>query len=219
MRKLCLVLVGLFLVTGCGDGKEENLLGINYQIDSNQTELTYEVSNPVAAIYVKDYGSIVIELYPEIAPNTVNNFISLTNEGFYDNNTFHRLDKEFVLQGGDPTGKGTGGPNYSIKGEFSNNEIENDLSHTTGIVSMARSREYDSGGSQFFIMLNDAPSLDGDYAAFGKIIDGWDTIEMMKEEAVVEDEIMGTLVNNFTIEKTVIDLNAFTPGEVEKITE
>src|SRR5699024_526104 len=132
----------------------------------NEAELKqYDTKNPVVAMYIEDYGSIVIELYPEIAPNTVNNFISLVKSGFYDNNTLHRLVSGFVLQGGDPNGMGTGGPGYTIKGEFSANGVENNLKHTKWVVSMARSQDYDSAGSQFFIMLGTAESLDGEYAA------------------------------------------------------
>ena len=112
-------------------------------------------------MYIKNYGSIVIELYPDVAPNTVNNFIYLVKSGFYDNNTFHRLVEDFVLQGGDPTGTGTGDPGYSIKGEFTSNGIENKLKHTERVVSMARGTDKNSAGSQFFIMLGEAQELDG----------------------------------------------------------
>ena len=131
MKKILLVFVTiatLFTLTGCG--VKEDLLGISYDVDGNETTLDqYDTKNPVVAMYVEDYGSIVIELYPDVAPNTVNNFISLVKSGFYDNNTFHRLVKDFVLQGGDPNGNGTGGPGYTIKGEFSKNGFENDLKH------------------------------------------------------------------------------------------
>ncbi|MEW9107349.1 peptidylprolyl isomerase, partial [Paenibacillus sp.] len=116
-------------------------------------------------------------LYPDKAPNTVNNFISLVNKGFYDGTIFHRVIPGFMIQGGDPQGIGIGGPGYSIKGEFSNNGVENDLKHTEGVLSMARSQDPNSAGSQFFIMVADAPHLDGDYAAFGKVIKGMETAQ------------------------------------------
>jgi peptidyl-prolyl cis-trans isomerase B (cyclophilin B) len=152
-------------------------LNINYEIEGNEMNLEkYNTTNPVVAMEIENYGSIVIELYPEVAENTVNNFISLVKSGFYDNNTFHRLMPGFVLQGGDPNGQGNGGPGYHIKGEFTANNYPNNLKHTEGIVSMARSNSYDSAGSQFFVMLGTAEHLDGQYAAFGKIIDGMDNI-------------------------------------------
>ena len=133
--------------------------------------------NPIVTLEVADYEPIKIELYPEIAPNTVNNFISLVNQGFYNGLTFHRIIKGFMIQGGCPDGNGTGGPDYSIKGEFSGNGFKNDLKHTAGVISMARSMMPDSAGSQFFIMHKDAPHLDGQYAAFGKVIEGLDVVD------------------------------------------
>ena len=165
-------------------------------------------------MYIKKYGSIVIELYPDVAPNTVNNFIYLVKSGFYDNNTFHRLVEDFVLQGGDPTGTGTGGPGYTIKGEFTSNGIESKLRHTERVVSMARGTDKNSAGSQFFIMLGEAPELDGDYAAFGKVIDGWDNILRIVENEEVEDE---NLKNNLTIVKALVDTKGKTYKEPEKI--
>lgn len=199
---------------------KEDLLNINYDIDGNETSLKkYETSNPVVAMYVKDYGSIVIELYPEIAPNTVNNFISLVKNKFYDKNTFHRLVKDFVLQGGDPEGTGTGGPGYKIKGEFTANGFENNFKHEKGVVSMARSQENDSAGSQFFIVLEDASTLDGSYATFGKVIDGWSNIDNIIENETIKNEETGQLSNNLTIKKAVIDLKGKKYKEPEKIEE
>ena len=117
-------------------------------------------------------GKIEIELYPDIAPNTVNNFLSLVRKKFYDGTTFHRIIPKFMIQGGDPKGDGTGGPGYCIKGEFTSNHFQNDLKHTRGVVSMARAVNPNSAGSQFFIMVDDAPYLDGEYAAFGKVVSG-----------------------------------------------
>lgn len=118
-----------------------------------------------------------LELYPEIAPNTVNNFIHLVKRGFYDGLTFHRVIRGFMIQGGDPNGNGTGGPGYFIKGEFTYNNFKNDLKHTAGVISMARTQQPDSAGSQFFIMHKAAPHLDGSYAAFGKIIEGMSVVD------------------------------------------
>lgn len=126
--------------------------------------------NPIVTMLFDSGDAITIELYPEIAPNTVNNFISLVKKGFYDGLTFHRVIPGFMIQGGDPDGRGTGGPGYSIKGEFKFNGIENNLKHTRGVLSMARAMNPDSAGSQFFIMVADAPHLDGQYAAFGKVV-------------------------------------------------
>lgn len=197
--------------------KEEKLMNINYDIEGNEAKLDdYDTENPVVAMYIENYGSVVMELYPDVAPNTVNNFISLVKSGFYDNNTFHRLVPGFVLQGGDPDGTGTGGPGYSIKGEFTNNGFENNLKHTKGVISMARSNDKDSAGSQFFIMLGTSTYLDGDYAAFGKVIAGMDNVERIEKEEVVSNEATGQLKKNLTIKKAIIDLKGKEYKEVEK---
>jgi peptidyl-prolyl cis-trans isomerase B (cyclophilin B) len=134
------------------------------------------MSNPIVTITMDNGDIIKAELYPEIAQNTVNNFISLVKKGFYDGLTFHRIISGFMIQGGDPDGIGTGGPGYSIRGEFSGNGHKNDLSHTPGVLSMARAQHPDSAGSQFFIMHAAAPYLDGQYAGFGKVIEGMDAV-------------------------------------------
>lgn len=134
-------------------------------------------NNPILTIELENGKKIVAELYPEIAPNTVNNFISLINKGFYDGLTFHRVIKGFMIQGGCPDGIGTGGPGYSIKGEFNKNNHENNLSHEKGVLSMARAMHPDSAGSQFFIMHEFSPHLDGQYAGFGKVIEGLDVVD------------------------------------------
>lgn len=205
-------------LTACG--VKEDMLDISFDQKGNEVELKqYDTENPVVVMYIEDYGTIVMELYPEIAPNTVNNFISLVKSGFYDNNTFHRLVPGFVLQGGDPNGMGTGGPGYTIKGEFSKNGFENDLKHTKWVVSMARSQDYDSAGSQFFIMLGDAENLDGEYAAFGKVIDGKENINRIVKNEGVSDADSGKLTHNLTIKKAVIDLKGKEYAEVKKISE
>ncbi len=131
-------------------------------------------NNPIVTIEMESGNTIKIELYPETAPNTVRNFISLANSGFYNGVIFHRVIPGFMIQGGDPEGTGMGGPGYSIKGEFSGNGFKNDLRHDKGVISMARSSRPDSAGSQFFIMVEKAPHLDGQYAAFGKVTEGMD---------------------------------------------
>ena len=130
------------------------------------------MSNPIVTIEMESGNVIRVELYPEVAPNTVNNFISLVNQGFYDGTIFHRVIPGFMIQGGDPTGTGMGGPDYSIKGEFAANGVKNNLTHARGVISMARAMSPNSAGSQFFIMVEDAPHLDGQYAAFGKVLEG-----------------------------------------------
>lgn len=218
------IIIIAFLATidlGSDDKKviKPKLLNINYEIEGNNMNLEqYNTDNPVVAMEIEGYGSIVMELYPHIAPNTVNNFISLVQNGFYDNNTFHRLMPGFVLQGGDPDGRENGGPGYHIKGEFQANGFRNDLKHTEAIISMARSKAYDSAGSQFFIMLGTAEYLDGNYAAFGKVIDGWDNIEYIVANERIADSQSGKLANNLKIKKAVIDLKGKNYPEVEKVT-
>ncbi len=139
--------------------------------------------NPVVTFTMANGDVMKAELYPEIAPNTVNNFISLASKGFYDGLIFHRVIRGFMIQGGDPEGSGMGGPGYGIKGEFAQNGFANDLKHTAGVLSMARSMMPNSAGSQFFIMHQDSPHLDGAYAAFGKIIEGQEVVNKIAETA------------------------------------
>ena len=140
------------------------------------------MKNPVVTIEMMNGDTLKAELYPEIAPNTVNNFISLVKKGFYDGLIFHRVIRGFMIQGGCPQGTGMGGPGYSIKGEFSQNGVKNDLKHTEGVLSMARSMMPNSAGSQFFIMHKDAPHLDGAYAAFGKVTEGMNIVDKIANE-------------------------------------
>ena len=135
------------------------------------------MANPIITITMDDGKDIKIELYPDIAPITVENFVKLVKDGFYDGLTFHRIIPGFMIQGGDPEGTGMGGPGWSIKGEFSSNGVKNDLKHTRGVISMARSMNPNSAGSQFFIMHQDSPHLDGEYAAFGKVTEGMDEVD------------------------------------------
>jgi peptidyl-prolyl cis-trans isomerase B (cyclophilin B) len=152
--------------------------------------------NPVVTIEMENGEIIRIELYPSVAPNTVKNFIYLINQGFYDGLTFHRVIPDFMIQGGCPNGDGSGGPGYRIKGEFNANRVKNNLTHTSGIISMARSTGYDTAGSQFFIMVGEAPHLDGEYAAFGKVIEGMEvahnivSVETNSKDKPLEPQIM-----------------------------
>ena len=139
--------------------------------------MRFILANPIVTITMENGDVIKAELYPDIAPNTVNNFISLVKKGFYDGLIFHRIISGFMIQGGDPDGTGMGGPGYSIKGEFSYNGVDNNLKHSRGVLSMARAQHPDSAGSQFFIMHANAPHLDGQYAAFGKLIEGEDVLD------------------------------------------
>lgn len=221
LGKAFLLIILIAICSGCSstENKKIDLLGIDFDTKENTVELSkYKTENPLVTMYIENYGAIVMELYPDKAPNTVNNFISLVSSGFYDDNSFHRLVPGFVLQGGDPNGDGTGGPGYSIKGEFKNNGFDgNDLKHKEKIVSMARSSDMDSAGSQFFIMLGTSSYLDGDYAAFGKVIDGFDIITEIEDEEVVSDSNTGKLQTNLTIKKALVDTRGKTYDEVEKV--
>lgn len=169
---------------------------------------------PVAIMVVKDFGKVEIELYPHIAPNTVNNFISLANSGFYDGLTFHRVIKDFIVQGGDPEGSGMGGPGYKIKGEFSKNKFQNDLKHTEGIISMARSQNKNSAGSQFFIVTKNASHLDGKYASFGKVINGMDIVHDIEN---IKTGANNKPINDVIIESIKVDTKGVDYQEPEKI--
>lgn len=163
--------------------------------------------NPVVTFTMENGDIMKAELFPDIAPQSVNNFISLIQKGFYDGLIFHRVIRGFMIQGGDPEGTGCGGPGYSIKGEFSSNGIENNLKHTEGVLSMARSMEPDSAGSQFFIMHKNSPHLDGSYAAFGKITEGMENVNRIAEtdtdysDRPLEDQkIKSVTVDTFGVE-------------------
>ena len=158
--------------------------------------------NPIVTIEMKNGDVMKLELYPDIAPNTVNNFISLVKKGFYDGLTFHRIIEGFMIQGGDPEGTGIGGPDYSIPGEFTANGFENNLSHDPGVISMARSQHPDSAGSQFFIMHKKATHLDGSYAAFGKIIEGMDVVDKLASVATDWNDmpVVPVIMSNVTVD-------------------
>jgi peptidyl-prolyl cis-trans isomerase B (cyclophilin B) len=157
---------------------------------------------PVVKFEFESGDVIKAELYPETAPNTVRNFISLINKNFYDGKIFHRVIKDFMIQGGCPMGNGTGGPGYSIKGEFTRNGFKNDLKHTEGVLSMARAMSFDSAGSQFFIMHKTSPHLDGQYAAFGKVIEGMDVVDKIAES---KTDYMDRPVEEVKLKKVTVD--------------
>ena len=169
--------------------------------------------NPVVTIEMEDGSVMKAELYPEIAPNTVNNFISLIKKGFYDGVIFHRVINGFMLQGGDPDGNGTGGPDYSIKGEFASNGFKNDLKHEPGVLSMARTMMPNSAGSQFFIMHKTSPHLDGEYAAFGKVTEGMDVVEKI---ATVETDFRDKPIKEQKMVKVTVDTFGVDYPEPEK---
>ena len=188
LKKVIFLIISLILLTGCGKRTE----------------------NPIVTMEISDYGTIKIELYPKYAPNTIANFVNLVESGFYNDNTFHRLVPGFVLQGGDQDGDGTGGPGYTIKGEFSENGyVKNTLKHDKGVVSMARTNMPNSAGSQFFIVLDDTEtvhaSLDNKYAAFGKVIEGMDIIENIEKNATVKDNQSGKLKKNIAIKNATVN--------------
>ena len=169
------------------------------QKNETKEETNVDKTHPIATITMQDGGVIELELYPEVAPESVKNFISLANSGFYDGLIFHRVISGFMIQGGDPDGRGTGGPGYSIKGEFAINGVKNDISHVRGVLSMARAQPYDSAGSQFFICHADSTFLDGQYAAFGRVTSGMDVVDRIaatttdSKDKPYKDQIMETV--------------------------
>jgi peptidyl-prolyl cis-trans isomerase B (cyclophilin B) len=206
---LAVLILLLSLLAGCGAGTETN--------DAPQQPAAggpTDPNNPTALIEMENGDKIEIELFPDIAPNTVNNFIALAQQGFYDGLIFHRVIPGFMIQGGDPDGTGAGGPGYSIKGEFANNQFPNELKHERGVLSMARTKNPDSAGSQFFIMAADATHLDGDYAAFGKVYSGFEAVDAIvnaprgANDRPNEDQVM---------KKVTIDTKDFTYAEPDKL--
>ena len=193
MKRNFALLISAIVVLGCMSACCENENTVNEEstteaVEYNTEDISESEAETVQAIITMESGdTITLELYPDIAPITVENFKELCEEGFYDGLTFHRIISGFMIQGGDPNGNGTGGPGHTIKGEFEANGVKNDLKHERGVISMARSQAYDSAGSQFFIMHEEAPHLDGQYAAFGKVIDGMDTVDSIAATAVYFD--------------------------------
>lgn len=207
------VMVLCLLLSGCSEEIDDSNVDygvIDFSAKSNVAEIDTKdydmknINNPVVALKVKGYGTIVVELYPDVAPITVENFINLAESGFYDGLTFHRVIQGFMIQGGDPKGDGTGGSENTITGEFSANGIANTLKHTKGVISMARSDDKNSASSQFFICHATSAHLNGQYAGFGKVIDGMDVVDKI---AVVETDSNDKPVKKIVMEKVVVDKN------------
>ncbi|GIN56455.1 peptidylprolyl isomerase [Lederbergia ruris] len=196
-----LLLLFVLIVGGCGkETKPDN-------------KKVHVEKNPIVTIEMEDGGTIKVELDPNVAPNTVANFVSLVEDQFYDGLIFHRVIPGFMIQGGDPNGNGTGGPDYSIAGEFSSNGVENNLKHERGVISMARTQDPDSAGSQFFIMVEDATHLDGEYAAFGKVTEG---MEIVDQIISAERDSADKPLADQTMKKVTVDTFGVTYPEVKK---
>lgn len=216
MRKVLLfslMLCTLFVFAACQSDEEEE--DTSKKEEAGDTT-TYEETDkePIVTITMEDGREIKAELYPNIAQNTVNNFIELIEDGFYDGVIFHRVIPGFMIQSGDPEGTGMGDPGYSIKGEFESNGIENDLKHEEGVLSMARREDPDSAGSQFFIMTGEADYLDGDYAAFGEVIEGMDVVEEIADVARDSNDMPK---EDLVIEKVSVELEGYDAKAPEKI--
>jgi peptidyl-prolyl cis-trans isomerase B (cyclophilin B) len=210
MKKRILLLPFLFviLLSACTEGEQEG----NDTRDGTTGYPDDVEENPIVTIVMENEEEIILELYPEIAPNTVANFISLIEDDFYDGLIFHRVIPGFMVQGGDPEGAGTGGPGYSIAGEFASNGFDNPLEHERGVLSMARSQSPDSAGSQFFIMVEDSPHLDGDYAGFGKVIEGMETVD---EIVTTERDEMDKPLEDQVMKEVNVDLKDYDYPEPE----
>ncbi|WP_081735523.1 peptidylprolyl isomerase [Paenibacillus gorillae] len=195
----------LLVTAGCGGGSKT---------PQNEAAGYNDPSNPIVTIEMDNGDKITVELFPKVAPNTVNNFISLVQKGFYDGLIFHRVIPGFMIQGGDPEGTGTGGPDYGIKGEFTSNGIQNDLKHTRGVISMARSEMKDSAGSQFFIMAADSPHLDGSYAAFGQVLEGMETVDAIVAQKTGEYD---RPLTPMAMKKVTVDTKGVTYPEPETV--
>ncbi len=199
-KGLLVLLTLVFLLVGCGTTEGTSN-------EDNTVDYVSKVKeNPIVTITMNNDEKIVIELEPAVAPNTVANFISLVEKGFYDGLIFHRVIPGFMIQGGDPSGNGTGGPDYSIDGEFSLNGFENKLQHERGVISMARSQDLNSAGSQFFIMVEQETRLDGEYAAFGKVIEGMETVDAI---VAVERDGADKPLEDQQIKKVEVDTKGF----------
>ena len=221
MRKissiLMTVLLGALCLTGCGSTDNNTAADRNVSSAAVSSPAADAESNVASdnedsdllsgkhhiKIKVKDYGTISVELDADVAPITVTNFVDLAKDGFYDGLTFHRIISGLMIQGGDPLGNGTGGSDKTIKGEFSENGVENSISHVRGTISMARSQDYDSASSQFFIMHKDNPGLDGQYAAFGTVTKGMEVVDKICEDTQVEDENGTVAAENQPVIKSI----------------
>ncbi|MCM3633746.1 peptidylprolyl isomerase [Paenibacillus camelliae] len=203
-KHLALLISVLLILSGCGNNNEQPQETTEPQYSNASLQLLDSNKHPEITIEMSNGGIIKIELYPEIAPNTVSSFVSLVQEGFYDGVIFHRVIPGFMIQGGDPTGTGTGGPGYTIKGEFTANNFDNPMVHARGVISMARtSQSMDSAGSQFFIMHADSPHLDGQYAAFGEVTEGMEVVdEIAAQKRGAQDKPLEPLA----MKKVTVDL-------------
>ena len=209
---VCTVIL-LLILAGCGTSGQDSTSS-GKSTESTKSVVPASAENPVVTITMEDESIIELELYYDKAPNTVNNFIALVEKGFYNGLTFHRVIPDFMIQGGDPNGNGTGDPGYAIKGEFSGNGVENDLKHERGIVSMARSQMPDSAGSQFFIMVADSPNLDGQYAAFGKVISGMNVVDKIVS---VERDKSDKPLKDVLMKKVTVDTKGVDYPKPEKV--
>ncbi|MBU3180228.1 peptidylprolyl isomerase [Clostridium psychrophilum] len=221
--KTTIVLFTLILVTclgGCASkvsNKEDSISKVTKTVEPSKkvkTEKGAKDKNPVVTVEMEDGSIIKVELYPDIAPNTVRNFVSLVHSGFYNGLSFHRVIPGFMIQGGDPDGTGTGGPGYAIKGEFSANNFNNTLKHVRGVISMARSADLNAAGSQFFIMVKADSELDGQYAAFGKVTQGMETVDKIVS---VEKDTNDKPKKEQKMKKVTVDTFGVTYGKVEKV--
>lgn len=214
-RNSSLVLLMIFVIlftVGCSAKKVDGDVSGEVKLAFDPTSVDYN-NLPLATLELETGEIIKISLFPDLAPNTVNNFISLVQSGFYDGLTFHRVVPNFMIQGGDPLGTGMGDPGYSIKGEFTSNGFDNTLSHVRGVVSMARSNDNDSAGSQFFIMQGDYTKLDGEYAAFGYVIEG---IEVADRIVTLDTNKSDMPIEPIVIKKITLDLNGYEAADLVK---
>lgn len=211
-----LIVILVFILSGCGMQEENGGSATNNNVKQSNSNTGYPADvkeRPVVTMKMEDGQAIVLELFPEAAPNTVANFISLIEKGFYDGLIFHRVIPGFMIQGGDPSGNGTGGPGYSINGEFKSNGFEvNTVKHDRGVLSMARTNDPNSASSQFFIMVQESSQLDGQYAAFGKVIEGMEVVD--KIVSVERDNMDKPLVDQ-KIESVTVDTKGYDYPEPE----
>lgn len=222
LRPVILVFLLLIILTvvGCGPKTQNNTSNTNTTNSDPQNESTVgtqpqpDSKNPIVTITMASGEEIKVELYPNVAPNTVKNFISLVQKGFYNGTTFHRVIPEFMIQGGDPQGNGSGGPGYTIKGEFTKNGFKNTLKHKRGVISMARTNVSNSAGSQFFIMVAAATSLDDNYAAFGKVLSGMETVDKIVNS---QSDKVGKPLQSQVMKTVTVDTFGVSFGEPEVI--
>ncbi|MBB6446844.1 peptidylprolyl isomerase [Bacillus benzoevorans] len=208
------MIAAAIILAGCGSGAKNGQTENTVLESGKKSDYSSSVKEkPIVTITMQNDEKIVLELDPAAAPNTVANFISLIKSGFYDGLTFHRVIPGFMIQGGDPAGDGSGGPGYTIAGEFTTNGFENNMKHDRGVISMARTQDPNSAGSQFFIMVAEAPHLDGEYAAFGKVIEGMETVDAIVS---VERDSADKPLEAQTMKKVEVDTKGFDYPEPEK---